>query len=275
MTEISMQDLAEAAAKLVISRLDEKYWLVYIDRGDSLADEQIRNLFAGEMDVLDEHWESENRWHGVKHVLENLLDAEAREFLEEHGTLDQVREAIEERDHSDPIGDLMRTTGPKLMRYQLDAEAAGEPWRLSEDEANDAARRLGDDAGIDFEKNADALQELVAHASYGGNTYLLWHGDITPMYDAVCKVRHNETAPEITIQWVDPELLVLDTWNGSGYSVRVRGTVSLPFEPDRLSLDMARGAGGYSWTDVVGGGCRPEGDEPKFIETANEESKHG
>ncbi|MFV0135559.1 hypothetical protein ACLGIH_20445 [Streptomyces sp. HMX87] len=272
-----MTDLASAAAELVVSRLDEKYGLVYVDRGQCLSDEQIRKLLAGDEDVLDVEWESENRWHGTKYVLENLLDQDAREWLEEHGALDQVREAIEERDESDPISDLMRETGSKLFRYRLDGEAKADPWRFSDEETEDAARTLGDAAGLDFWDNVGALRELVAHASYGGGLYVLWRGSVKPVYEAVCKVRWSDPVPEITVQWTDPELLVLDTWNGSGHSVRVRGTVRLPFDPDRLSLDTARMPGGYSWTDTVGGGYRPEGDEPEFIypETENEAVQHG
>ncbi|MEU0214051.1 hypothetical protein ABZ281_02640 [Streptomyces sp. NPDC006265] len=267
MADISTADLAEAAAELVISRLDEKYSLVYVDRGDCLTDEQIGKMFAGEEEVLDSEWESENRWHGENAVLDNLLDEDARDFLAEHDALERVRAAISERDESDPLGDLMRETGSKLFRYRLDAEAEADPWRFSDEKVEDAARTLGSAAGLDFLDNAGALRELVAHASYGGGLYVLWRGDVKPVYDAVCKIRWNDPAPEITVQWTDPELLVLDTWNGAGHSVRVRGTVRLPFAPDRLSLDVARSGHGYSWTDTVGGGYQPEGDEPEFIES--------
>ncbi|WP_030660808.1 hypothetical protein [Streptomyces rimosus] len=273
MTDILLPDLAQAAADLVISRLDEKYVLVHIERGDCLTDEQIRKLFAGE-EALDLDWWDENRWQGVKYVLHDLLDQNARDFLEEHDVLDRIVQAIEERDESDPISELMRGTGSKLFRYRLDAEAAPDPWRFSEKETEDAARTLGTAAGIDFWDNVGALRELVAHASYGGDLYVLWRGDIKPVYEAVRKLSWTE-APEITVQWTDPELLVLDQLNGSGHSVRVRGSLRLPFNPDRLFIDTARGPGGYSWTDVVGSGYLPEGDEPEFIETSKEESQRG
>ncbi|MFF4699876.1 hypothetical protein [Streptomyces chattanoogensis] len=265
MADISMADLVQAAAGLIVSRLDEKYELVYIDRGDCLTDEQIQKLFAGEEEVLDSDWVSENRWHGTNAVLGSLMDKDARDFLAEHDALEQVREAIEERDQSDPLGDLMRETGPKLFRYRLDAEAEADPWRFSDEQTDAAARVLGTAAGVDCKQNRDALRELVAHASYGGGLYVLWRGDIKPVYEAVCKVRWNDPAPEINVQWTDPELLVLDGLNGSGHSVRVRGTVRLAFNPDRLFIDAARGPAGYSWTDVVGNGYRPDGDEPEFI----------
>ncbi|MFH9731810.1 hypothetical protein [Streptomyces sp. NPDC017260] len=271
MADISTEDLAQAAADLVVSRLAEKYTLVYVDRGECLSDEQIHKLLAGEEDVLNDDWFFENRAQGTNHVLSELLDDDVRQFLEENDVLEQVREAVEERDESDPLGDLMRMTSSKLFRYQLDAEAKGEPWRLSEDEADDAARRLGEDIGVSFEDNADPLRELVAHASYGGNAHILWHGDVRTVYDAVRRVRFHEPAPEITIQWTDPELLVLDSWNGSGHSVKVRGTIRLAFNPNHLFLDTAKGPGGYSWTDVVGAGYQSEGDEPEFS-TSKEEN---
>ncbi|MFD7661288.1 hypothetical protein [Streptomyces sp. NPDC059788] len=265
MADILLSDLAQAAADRVVSRLDEKYRLIHIERGDCLTDEQVQKLFADDEDVLDIDWESENRWHGTKHVLENLLAQEARNFLEEHDALNQVIEAIEERDESDPISDLMRATGDKLFRYRLDGEARADPWRFSDEETEDAARTLGTAAGLDFWDNAGALRELVAHASYGGGLYVLWRGDVKSVYEAVGKMRWNDRAPESTMQWTDPELLVLDQLSGSGHSVRVRGTVRVTFDPDRLSPDTLRGPGGYSWTDVVGGGYQPEGGEPEFI----------
>ncbi|MFC9505467.1 hypothetical protein [Streptomyces sp. NPDC057002] len=264
MAEISMADLAQAAADLVVSRLDEKYDLVYIDRGDRLSDQQVQKLFAGEEEVLDSEWESENKWHGENAVLDNLLDKDARDWLAEHDVLAQVREAIGERDQSDPLGDLMRETGPMLFRYRLDAEAGADPWRYSDQQTEDAARTLGAAAGLDFDDNCEALRELVAHASYGGDLHILWQGEIKPSYEVMCQVRFSDPAPEISVQWTDPELLVLDQINGSGHTVRVRGTVRLPFDPDRLTVDIARSRRGISWTDVVGGGYRPEGDAPEF-----------
>jgi hypothetical protein len=265
MAEVLMADLAQAAAELTVSRLDEKYALVHIDRGDRLTDDQVQKLIAGDEEVLDEDWVSENRWHGVNLVLDEILDEGARDFLEEHEALEQVREAIEDRDESDPIRDLMRETGSKLLRYRLDAEAAAGAWKFSDEQVNSAAHALAAAADIDFWDNCEALRELVAHASYGGGLYVLWRGDIKPVYDAVCTVRFSDTASKVTVQWTDPELLLLDQWNGSGHTVRVRGTVRLVFDPDRLCLDTAHAPGGYSWTDVVGGGYQPEGGEPEFI----------
>lgn len=261
-----MADLAQAAAELTVSRLDEKYELVFIDRGDRLSDDQVQKLLAGDEEVLDEDWVSENRWHGVNAVLDNILDEDARSFLEEHEALERVREAIEERDESDPIRDLMCGTSSKLFRYRLDAEATSGAWKFSDEQMSSAARALATAAGIDFWDNCVALRELVATASYGGSLHVLWRGDIKPVYEAVCTVRFSDPAPRVTVQWTDPELLLLDQWNGSGHTVRVRGTVRLGLDPDRLCLDTARGPGGYSWTDVVGGGYQPEGDDPEFID---------
>lgn len=286
MAEISKDDFSQAAADLVISRLGEKYELVYVNQGDRLSEEQLHRLFAKDAeasgidhaeDVLAPDWLDENRYHGTQHVLGELLDDDAREFLEKHDVLDQVRHAIEERDQSDPISDLMNGTGPQLFRYALDEEAKADPWRFSDAEAEEAARALAAAAGIDFWDNVGALQELVAHSPYGGGLHILWRGDVRAVWDAVNKVRGAlpDAEPAITVQWTDPELLVLDTWNGSGHTVKVRGTVALPFEPARLSLDTVRGAGGFSWTNVVGCGYRPEGDEPQFVETHNEEAQHG
>lgn len=277
MADISKDDLVQAAVDLVISRLDEKYELVHVDYRDSLSDEQIQHLFAEETDwdkVLDPDWEAENRSQGVKAVLENLLDDDARDFLDEHGdAAEQVRYAIEERDESDPVGDLMRNTDNKLFRYRLDGEADGFPWGRSEEQNEKAARSLAASAGVDFTQNVKAFRELVWNASYGSGLYVLWRGPIEPVYEAVCKVRHHDPAPEFPVQWTDPELLVLDRLNGSGYAVPVKGTVRVTFDPDRLHLDAQRLKGGYSWSDVV---CdshyHPNGGEPEFIYPKEEPS---
>ncbi|MFI7083936.1 hypothetical protein ACIBUR_10050 [Streptomyces anulatus] len=286
MAEISTDDFAQAAADFVINRLGEKYELVHIDQGDRLSEEQLHRLFAEDEDasgldhaegVLDFDWLDENRYHGTQHVLGELLDDDTREFLEKHDVLDQVRHAIEERDQSDPIGDLMDGTGPQLFRYRLDVEVGGDPWRASEEKLTATAKMLAEGAGLDFPDNFSELRELVAHASYGGGLHILWRGDVRAVWDAVNKIRGAlpDAKPTITVQWTDPELLVLDTWNGSGHTVKVRGTVRLPFDPARLSLDTDRAPGGYSWTNVVGAGYQPEGDEPQFTDTHTEEAQHG
>ncbi|MEV5279850.1 hypothetical protein ACFYMW_26300 [Streptomyces sp. NPDC006692] len=264
MAEVLTADLAQAAVELIISRLDDEYELVYVDHGDRLTDEQVQKLIAGDEEVLDEDWVSENRWRGVNAVLDALLNQDARDFLDEHAALDQLREAIEERDASHPIRDLMRGTGSKLFRYRLEGQGEPGAWKFSDAELTSVARGLAAAAGLDFWENCAALRELVANASYGGDLHVLWRGDIKPVYDAVGRARGSDSAPVITVQWTDPELLVLDRWNGSGHTVRVRGTVNLPFDPDRLCIDAARGPGGCSWTDVVGGGYQPEGGEPEF-----------
>ncbi|MFE5853164.1 hypothetical protein ACFQ61_08080 [Streptomyces sp. NPDC056500] len=271
MTEISLANFAQGAADLVLSRLDEKYELCFINQGECLTDEHIQRLLAGEAEVLDEHWEGENRWQGTNAVLDGLLSQDAQDWMGEHDVLIQVREAIEARDTSDPLSELMRQTGPKLFRYRLDGGAEADPWRFSDEKTEDAARALGTAAGLDFEENRGALRELVTHASYGGGLHVLWRGDIRKVYDAVCKVRWSDPASEITMRWTDPELLVLDTWNGSGHSVRVRGSMHFAFDPDRLSLDTTRGKGDYSWTDVVGAGYEPEGEAPHFIDNRKKE----
>lgn len=270
MTGISLDELAQAAADLVVSRLQETYDLVCVERGDGLTGEQIQNFLAGERDVLDEEWESEGRWSGMNAVLDNLLERDARDFLDEHDALEKVGDALQERDQSDPLSDLMRQTGPQLFRYRLDAEVEGDPCSFSDEQLTTTAHALAQAAGIDFWDNAVALRELAASACpAGGGVYVLWRGEVKPLYEAVCTVRWRDPAPAVTVTWSDPELLVLDQWNGSGHTVRVRGPVRLAFDADRLSLDAARSPHGCSWTDVTGG-YRPQGDGPDFTEAPHE-----
>jgi hypothetical protein len=264
---ISQEDLAAGAAQVVISRLDAKYQLIYVAYDDQLRDEQIQKLFAGEEDdIPDAEWESDARWNSVRAILDDLLDEDARTTLDQLGALDEVCDAIHERDTSDSIGDLMRNTHPKLMRFRLDFETEGDPCRHSDEENDTAARALGGAAEIDWETNADALRELVASACFGGSLYVLWRGPVAPVYQAVCEARWKDPAPEIVVQWIDPELLVLDQLNGSGHAVTVKGTVRVTFDPDRLSLDGRSLGGGYSWADTVADDhYHPNGGEAQFI----------
>lgn len=268
MGDLTLENIADATAREVISRLADTYHLIHVSYDDCLSDEQIQALLAGNWeDIPDADWESDSRWASVKLILEDLLDKDARDFLGEYEALDTICYAIQDRDQSDSIGDMMRNNGQMLLRYRLDAEAERDPCFMSAEEINASARTLCEAAGLDFEENADALRELVASACYGGGLYVLWRGEIAPVVAAVDKVRHVKPTPEITVQWTDPELLVLDRLGGSGHTVSVRGTVRVTLDPDRLFLDAQRMKGsGYSWSDVVGDGhYRPDGGEAEFI----------
>lgn len=190
---------------------------------------------------------------------------------------DAARYAVEERDDSDPVKDLLRSTGDQLMRTSLGSPAG----RLSEprwasghqlDEGGFEARQkaLSDllkEAGVDpsAEGVQDALAELVDNGPFD------WHDGVqldvifyAPLEDAVPCTRF-ETDPgagrEKVLEFAKPNILLIDKWNGSGHDVVIpsplKKTLTRPSEdtPEvpqtgRAYLDAS--GGGYSWDAVCG-----------------------
>ncbi len=246
----------------VIDQLADKYELVCIDYDDQLMDEQIVLLLAGDNPFdskafadFDE-WVDDCCYDAALSVIGDLCEDGEYEILKrDSDALDGIRLTIRERDVSDPFGDLLKATGDRLFRYDLGYDLADGSWAWADEEYEVAALEIAEAAGLNPD-NGDLLRELwslVAESTDGGRLYVLWSGDVAQAVDLASAV---EGTPEHdnpgTVTFVEPHLLVLNSWNGSGSEVRVEGNVTLPIVPRRVQLDAAKIGGGYSWTDVAG-----------------------
>jgi hypothetical protein len=147
----------------------------------------------------------------------------------------------QERDASDPFGELLSATPGPMVRYSLGHDVEPYPWLEDDDELEERAQAIAEAAGIDFAVNRDACRSLVVEASYGGALCVLHRSDLGDLLPVLDGGRATFT---------DPFLVVYDGLNGSGSMEEVKGTVSI----DRLSRESVRhDAGRYSWSDDIAG----------------------
>lgn len=248
---------AEQILTKALADLRPKYTLIYVDYDDGLSDEQIARIFDGDVEGVEsdvDEWAMEGTDHNVDEIIADLVPEEHhRDLLEAGDEIDELRNAIQERDDSrGALMELLHTTGSKLMRYALDYELEPDSWNWDEEQIVEAMHGIADAAGIDFDTNEKALRSLVVEASYGGSLYVIWYGDPEDVVKGVLNTTwENDEAPT-TIAWTDPHLVVLDGWNGSGYSDDVKGIVTKPFVPTNLRMDGNVKGHGYTWDQVAG-----------------------
>jgi hypothetical protein len=256
-------------------RLAPSYTLMWLSYDEQLSDEQIVRLLDGDFESVEEDidaWAAEYRWGRVREIVRDLVGDENLALIDCTAEYDELRIAVEERDESDLLAGLIRNSHPRLWRYSLDYDLDPGSMTWDEPEFVQAMRDISEVAGIDLLDNASALGSLVNNAPYGGSLYVLWHGDAEDILTAVLDSTWGNDRAPTTIEWRDPHLLVLDGLNGSGADARVKGTVRVPFRPERVRLDAARGHG-YTWTEVA---CpHPAGYEATVTLTAVERSGDG
>lgn len=241
--------LARDSLVQVLNGLDSTYDLGYVDHDDQLSDDQVSVLLEGGdlwSDAHYDHWESENRAEGEHRALEDALEdlaADERELLERHGLVETVREEIVGRDVSDLEGDLLRRTPARMFRHPVGGHlvpSGSDAWDAEEMEEEAAA--IADAAGVDLGENRDALVGMVQNAPDGGELNVLWYArpaDLIP-----------RGADEVkTVVFTDPHLLVHDRVMGSGDTAKVKGSVTVPWDPEEVALDHGR----MSWSDDIAG----------------------
>jgi hypothetical protein len=242
-----------------LAELPDKVQLVDVEYDDQLRDEQIQKLFDGdELSVFEELDEgfADSRHYGMEYVLNDVL-GDDRALLERHAPelAERLRDEINERDESDALGDLLRRSGSRLVRYRLggedDYDLEPNSWSWDEDEIEEAAKALAETAGVPYEgDNVLRFRSLVVEASYGGVLEVIWYADVEDLYKALEFDGEGKPTAVGTITWTDPDLLVLDAMNGSGHNEAIKGQISVPFDPSRLTLDSQ--GWGYGWDKIAG-----------------------
>jgi hypothetical protein len=248
----------QAVFDRALAALPEKCDLVYINYDDKLTDEQLRSLLAGNPlyeDNFFSQWESDCRYQSAVEIIEENVLSEDVLRLEGADMVDELRFALEERDESDPLRDLLGNTPQKWFRYYLDVDL---PASLFEDETD--INGYVDDVfnAVPIERTPvleTRIREMIENASYGGGLYLYWHGDAEPLVSAAQRWNgwsdHQDPTP-LTLTVVNADLLVLDRLNGSGADcdLPLGTTITVAYDPENLHLDSGNG----SWSDWICGG---------------------
>lgn len=271
----------------IIAAGTEPVSLRFVQYDDQLSKEQIGMILSGQWNDaendVDEAF-SDSAYDETVRIATAELETAVEEgrFDREWDELDSdeqdaVRYAIEERDDSDPVKDLLRNTPPQLMRTSLGQPAARlqearfASWRHLDDGGIQAREKAIEDilkeAGVDTSAEGvkEAVGELVVEA--GGDWHegtqidVLWYGDVA---DAVPSTRSDadpEAGKAKVLEFAKPHLLLIDKWNGSGYDTvlptPLKKALAKPAEDGseaprtgRVYLDDS--GDGYSWDDVCG-----------------------
>jgi len=264
------------------------YELTYVDYRSSLADnkEGMNAFLSGDGDALNEHvfegWDDgDNRYEGVKMAANDVLREHGYDWDDlEPDEQDELREAIEEKDTSDPLKDLLRNTPAQLVKYDIDNayEAVNEFCKDANGEVDtdkfynmmDGSNDNFDDRvafvtdyldKLGFETTTDdakaAVNSLVANGNYnwheGVQMGFTFRTDIDDVH--VGEYFDGEEHTERDITFTEPvNFGMIDRWNGSGFVEEFtpkRGGVTFTATKEKpVELD---GTGGYGWDNIVGG----------------------
>lgn len=235
-------DATEVSVTLdeLIGYLDKDYELVYIDYRDNM-DEQMQAIqdaiHADDMSCIDEsldEWMMDAESDGVVYIINQVTEELAndydidKDYAEElvEPFLDDLRDTIYERNTGDPVRDLLRNTSDPVCFYDTGLDDVPETWCLEKDEWEEYKDAIRSVLGIDgYDKDLD---ELLANASYGGRLVIYFRMDCWDLLHIVGN----------TVTFTDPHIALIDTYNGSGHDVWLKGaTVTLPFDRTNLFID--------------------------------------
>lgn len=258
----TIEDLPRTATDIVdeaIANLDDAYYLTYIHYDDEISLDQIEEVFQTGADTsVGDYLGNRQRdglWEAIKEVLDD--DDERDIIVDDPDQRDRLEEAILDRDKSSGFADLVRNTGKVLLRFMVNPDGSldetdveGEVWTLTEEEVAAKAVELAGKLGLDLDAgtNRAEMVELVSECGSWCLLHVIWYGELADLLEA----SFDDTIEGRTISWDNPNVMLLNGWSGQGHTVKVTGTVTLPFNRESIHVDAAPSAPGYSWTAVAG-----------------------
>lgn len=193
--------------------------LWYLSQGDKLSDEQVAQIFNGDIEAVEEHideWVNDYDHNMVKEYVKDFVpDEDDRELLETHKLLDELEDAIREKNDADPLGELMRATGDVWLRWDLGIEIGA--WESSA-ECDWEILHLCEQLNIDFATNEKAVREVVEVCQGQGDACIIWRSSIK---DACQMFAWSCPPPYPKLRWNDPTLWI------EGYTAKLTGRVSV------------------------------------------------
>ena len=96
----------------LIARLYKSYELVYVEYDDKFDEGQIRWILEGSLDALEldlENWESDCRYASTQSIIADEFPDEEEDLTDDEQ--EALREALYDRDSSDPLAELARHSG--------------------------------------------------------------------------------------------------------------------------------------------------------------------
>lgn len=239
--------------------LDKKYYLVNIDQNDRIQNNQetmekvekaIKTQEWYHLDeVLNEEWVWEAQADSVDYHIDELKTELERmdlpesfdidEYIELHR--DDIRDEIENRDVSNPLGDLIRHTPDIIMFYDLDVEI---DQSYGEAEYKENYKAIKKALKLTKQAYKEEIDTLIFNAGNGGYLRIFFSASIEDM------MKINLNCKKITFK--NPEVCIHDSWNGSGMNENFKGLeITLPFNIENLRVEKA--INGYDYTDQICG----------------------
>lgn len=223
--------------------LPEKTHLYFVDRNDNLnnsLDTVQECIHEGDYDALcekiDGWWPEGIDLSYEKGQLKSAIvtrfdidEDEADEVMEEFE--DEIRDALHDRDDSDPIDDLFRNTGKKTMFYDTGYQVESESWNWPEKRViteRQAIKKQLCLRGIS-EGNDHAIDMMIRQASYGGKLVLYFYDDPKDY------IKLDENVK--TLSFRNPHIAIINNSNGSGDHCDLEAvTVKLPINNENIFI---------------------------------------
>ena len=282
-SDTTLDERPELTVDAVVASInDGSYFLgdlTYVDYRDMLTDEQQTAYLAGDWETFDSTVLDSFDEQRYMTTIEYAKEA-AEKLNLDWADLDDddqqtIKDAISDKDDSDPTRQLLRNTGSQLLRiplgrpfYDLDQDedmedpASGMHSLNSDDPRGlnsraDAIRGLLTAHSVDVSSpDVEAsIRELIANGPFD------WHEGVTldvivyaGIADAAAAPFSDSDAPGSTgrdLNFTGVRVVLLDPWNGSGHDVLIPGNLSVRVTPEQpATLDSA--SNGYGWDEVAG-----------------------
>ena len=250
--DISLQEILDLLPKHIE--------LTYVDYRDNLNDHQelLQECITKQsLDSLYEEvgeWYTDNEWESmselkkelhndIERLYEETYEGEIDDTLEKYN--DEINDVCWNRDESDVIKDLLRNTSDLVAFYDTGFYVESESWTWTRKEMISERERIKRIFHIDRKNhNYDRrIEIMLSQASYGGRIVVYF------LIDDLKEICEN--SDKNTIQFHNPMIAVIDTFNGSGDNTDLENhTCDFKFLPDNIVLDKTIK---YSYTfDVCG-----------------------
>ncbi len=245
--------------KALLANLDSTYDLISVAYDDRLTDEQVEKLVTDDFEGLWESfepWESDARYAGLDYVLDDLFLKVIGEWEREDGEdytdlrgrfeddterMEELREAIFERDSGDWFKELVSQTPPVLLRVSVLDEDHAYSFKEVQPE------QVLSDVGLPVtEGNIEVMESVLLECSPEFSVlmgYWIVGADVSDLNELDSEVK------QVTI--TNPHLYLGNPFTGSGW------VSEKPFEGvvvvDRDELHTDKEAFGYSIDSIYGG----------------------
>ena len=232
----------EQAKAQVLARLKPRYTLWYADRNDYFHDAKtIAKLYetGGNSFWDDCDWYGDARYDMARQELDEEMTDEEDRVLAGTEEYCELREDIEARDDSNPLTDMLKNTPSQWMLTPIGLSLDSPLGEESASAIREIKGKLG--IAIGDERYDAKLEELVENATYGGRVVVLYYDDVDQLILDKDEIK--------TLRFKNPNVCLRDSWNGSGYDVKLEGLeIELPHAHDE---EAGRGGVFFDKTDGI------------------------